>query len=374
MITEITIENFKRFRSSSLRTANLTVLTGTNGAGKTSVFHSLLLARQIARNPNRAHVELNGIDTLELGGPEDIIYREASENTARIEIFDSDHKRSFWTFGSSSSSQSNTLYATIFERHEDYSGALIKPAPHFCYLSAERLGPRDVLGTSASNMMELDVGARGEFVAQVLAHLDRSMVSGGRLVVQQASSSTLLQETEKWLGEIIRPIQIEAQAFPETMVTRLSFKTPGVRSEWTRAPNVGFGISYALPIIVAALRAKSDGLVLLENPEAHLHPSGQSKIGAFLAQVAADGVQIFLETHSDHVLNGIRVAIANGSAKLSAEQVAILYFRAAEEKGPALESLELQETGRIKAWPKGFFDQSQIDLRALASVRKTRQR
>ena len=138
------------------------------------------------------------------------------------------------------------------------------------------------------------------------------------------------------MGKIVRPIQIDAEWFPNTSVTRLRFKTPGIRSEWTRAPNAGFGISYALPIVVAALRAAAGGLLLVENPEAHLHPAGQSRIGGFLARVAADGVQVFVETHSDHVLNGIRVAVADGSAALLPEQAAIHFFRVEDDGGPDL--------------------------------------
>ena len=78
MIARIRLENFKRFRDFSLRTTDLTVLTGANGVGKTSVLHSLLLARQITRRP-QSYVELNGVDTLELGGAEDVIHREASD-------------------------------------------------------------------------------------------------------------------------------------------------------------------------------------------------------------------------------------------------------------------------------------------------------
>ena len=154
----------------------------------------------------------------------------------------------------------------------------------------------------------------------------------------------------------------------QTRQLRACVSRPRVfQSEWTRAPNAGFGISYALPIVVAALRTEVGGLLLVENPEAHLHPAGQSKIGEFLAQVAADGVQIFLETHSDHVLNGIRVAVAEGSAALLPEQVAIHFFRAEDDGSPALRSMEVTQTGQLSAWPAGFFDQAQVDLAALAS-------
>ena len=325
MIAGIRLENFKRFRDSTLHAANLTVLTGANGAGKTSVLQSLLLARQMARQPDRSHVELNGVDTLELGGPEDVIHREASDDLAAIEVLDTEGTRRRWSFRATSTTDTRTLNAAVVDRPDGYSGALAGPAPQFSYLCAERLGPRDVLGASAADVAELDVGPRGEFVAQVLASFDRSRIRTGRLACSatEPQISSLLHQTESWMGEIVHPIQIDAEWFPDTSVTRLRFKTPGLRTEWTRAPNAGFGISYALPIVVAGLRAEVGGLLLVENPEAHLHPAGQSRIGGFLARVAADGVQIFIETHSDHVLNGIRVAVADGSAALLREQAVI---------------------------------------------------
>ena len=371
MIAEIRLENFKRFRDLALSTANLTVLTGGNGAGKTSVFHSLLLARQMARQPSKSHVELNGVDTLELGGPEDVIHRDASDDLAAVEVIDAEGKSWRWSFRATSTNDTRTLSATVVDRPGDCLGALAGPAPQFCYLCAERLGPRDVLSASAGDVTELDVGSRGEFVAQVLASFDRLRISPGRLVSSATESqvSSLLHQTESWMGEIVRPIQIDAEWFPNTSVTRLRFKTPGLRTEWTRAPNAGFGISYALPIVVAALRADVGGLLLVENPEAHLHPAGQSRIGGFLARVAADGVQVILETHSDHVLNGIRVAVADGSARLLPEQVVVHFFRAEDDGGPALHSMELKQTGQLSAWPTGFFDQAQMDLAALAANR-----
>ena len=372
MIAEIRLQNFKRFRELSLPTAALTVLTGTNGAGKTSVLHSLLLARQMTRQPQQRYVELNGVDTLELGGVEDVIYRDASEALAAIEVLDAEGKRWRWSFGGQVDGQ--TLNAAVVDRPVDYKGAIAESPPAFTYLCAERLGPRDVLSASAADVGELGVGARGEFVAQVLASSERVRVREGRLAVDATDTklSGLLHQTESWMGKIVRPTQIDVEWFLNTSVTRLRFKTPGLRSEWTRAPNAGFGISYALPVIVAALCAKVGGLLLVENPEAHLHPAGQSAIGGFLAQVAADGVQILVETHSDHVLNGIRLSVAEGVAALREDQAVIHFFRGEDEGDAAVESMEVRRTGQLSDWPAGFFDQAQVDLAALVASRRRR--
>ena len=370
MIAEIQLENFKRFRDLRLRTADLTVLTGANGTGKTSVLHALLLARQMTRQPQHDHVELTGIDTLELGGADDVIHREASDELVAIEVLATGGKRWRWSFRAPMNVR--TLNAVVVEKTVDYAGALSALPPAFTYLCAERLGPRDVLSASAADVDAMGVGSRGEFVAQVLASFDRSRVRDGRLAANTTETTLvgLLHQTESWMGKIVRPTQIDAEWFPNTSVTRLRFKTPGLRTEWTRAPNAGFGLSYALPVIVAALRATVGGLLLVENPEAHLHPAGQSAIGGFLAQVAADGVQVFLETHSDHVLNGIRVSVADGTAALREKQAVVHFFRDEGKGGTAVESMEVRRhTGRLSDWPAGFFDQAQVDLGVLARLR-----
>ena len=370
MITKVGLEDFKRFRTLNLRTADLTVLTGANGAGKTSVLQAILLARQMARQPQRRHVELNGVDSLELGAAEDVIHRDSDSEQATIEVTDAEGESWRWSFRSPTNQQA--LNATVVDNTPGYDGVIAGAPPRFAYLCAERLGPRDVLGASAVDAADLGVGPRGEFVAQVLAAPKRPLVRRGRWMPESedAAYPGLLYQTERWTSKIVRPIEIDAEWFPNTSVTRLRFKTPGVRAEWTRAPNAGFGVSYALPVIVAALRAEVGGLLLVENPEAHLHPAGQSAIGAFLAQVAADGVQIFVETHSDHVLNGIRVAVAQGTAALTSEQGVIHFFRGEDQPAEAVESISLRETGQLDAWPAGFFDQTQIDLAALAARRR----
>jgi predicted ATPase len=130
-----------------------------------------------------------------------------------------------------------------------------------------------------------------------------------------------------------------------------------------RPPNVGFGLSYALPIVVAALTAIPGTLLIVESPEAHLHPAGQSAIGHFLAQVAGSGVQTVVESHSDHVLNGIRRAVAE-SRVIQADDVVVHFFGTS-----GASRLEIKDSGAVTEWPEGFFDQTETDLSHLARIR-----
>jgi predicted ATPase len=107
---------------------------------------------------------------------------------------------------------------------------------------------------------------------------------------------------------------------------------------------------------VACLSAKAGALLLLENPEAHLHPRGQSALGLLLALCASDGVQVIVETHSDHLLNGIRLAAKRKD--IMARDVAVHFFSRSVETGVSTcESPVLLDNGRFSDWPAGFFDE-----------------
>ncbi len=155
-------------------------------------------------------------------------------------------------------------------------------------------------------------------------------------------------------------------------VPRANAVTLGIRTsrgtDFHRPVHTGFGLTQILPILVAALSARENNVLLIENPEVHLHPAGQAAIGIFLAKVAGAGVQVLIETHSDHVLNGIRRAVRDGI--LSNEEVALHFFRQrdlADADGVAqFECLGLDAEGNIDCWPDGFFDQFDKDMNYFA--------
>lgn len=332
-IRRLTIAGFKRFSEVTLDFAPLTVLTGGNGAGKTSVIHALLLARE-ACLPGATAVQLNGPYGLELGTVGDVLNIHAldrSEVVIQADLADGASLR--FTFDAS---QEHLFYLPLKSTcrrpppggdlpelegtSRRHLGVLTSGGRAFTYLCAERLGPREILRASALPTEELGVGAQGEFCAQLLAVHDlKAKVPPARRHPDRKdeNSSFLKYQVEAWLSEIVRPVEIDTVSFPNTTITAIRFRSPG--GDWVRAPNMGFGVSYALPIILAGLFAPepevyptgpfigaSTGavpLLIVENPEAHLHPAGQSKMGAFLARLATAGVQVVLETHSDHVLN-----------------------------------------------------------------------
>jgi predicted ATPase len=396
MITELRIERFKRYRDQRFSLRPLTVLTGINGAGKSTVLQSLLLIRQawilqsaaprssVPQPPlsdfQHSRVELNGPFGLSLGEALDVLHFESDPREGiAFSVTDSEKKTYRMTLGIPDE-RSRRLEITNRWLENNKPGAtpsaLSGRQRDFLYLCADRLGPQDVFDAVSLDEDDLNVGARGESVAQVLAQLDLSAVR--ELVVHPSTEQlnarkTLPAQAELWLSSIVTPIQLEAKWIPGTSVTTLRFRQPGFQSEWLRPSNAGFGLSYALPIVVGGLAVQKSGLFLVENPEAHLHPMGQSAMGEFLARVAGSGAQVIVETHSDHVLNGVRRAVASQPV-LSPSDVIIHFFDNSRALGtaPSVTSLEVRANGELSAWPPGFFDQIERDLGDLARARRRR--
>ncbi len=371
MIKTLEIAGFKRFTAATVEFAPLTVLSGLNGAGKTSVIHSLLMLRE-ASLFNARSVSLNGPYGLELGSVQDVLNLNtaAGSNEIRVAVSPGEDEdgRALYVFDCR---DEELLHLPIKQRPHAVPAMFGGPARGFSYLSAERLGPRDVLPASARPEDDLGVGVRGEYCAQVLArHGLKEKVPVGRRhpsLVDDADAF-LKYQVEAWLSDIARPTEIESVAFPNTSVTAMRFRAPG--GDWVRAPNMGFGLSYSLPVVVAGLVApQRDALLIVENPEAHLHPAGQSRMGTFLATVAATGVQVLVETHSDHVLNGIRRAIGEHGL-LKPDDALVHFFDQKADGEPQNTALRFSASGGLNEWPKRFFDQYQVDVAALAKVRR----
>jgi predicted ATPase len=122
--------------------------------------------------------------------------------------------------------------------------------------------------------------------------------------------------------------------------------------------NVGFGISYVLPVVVALLSAKPGDLLIIENPESHIHPRGQAELGKLVALAAKNGVQIVVETHSDHFVNGIRVAVKEGTIDRS--EAILFYFEktvAENEQFSKITDIEIDQNGELSEYPENMMDE-----------------
>jgi predicted ATPase len=367
MIDQISVSGFKRFLEQKFSIAPLTVLAGLNGAGKTSLIHALLLMKQSGVIDIGSEVPLQIRDSLQLGTAESIRNWSAKGDISFEAVFNGGTNAEW---GLEVPVDADALFLTVKKRPSPKSTPFFNSARGFTYLCAERLGPRSSLEDSPISEDRLEVGQKGEFCAQVLDKLgDKPSIYANRVHPERPSGdiSLLKYEVESWLSEITTPIEIGTIPTTGSAISALQFRTPG--GIWVRAPNMGFGVSYALPIVLAGLIASTGGLLIVENPEAHLHPAGQSRMGSFLAWLSSKGVQVILETHSDHVLNGVRRAIAE-LKYLSHENALVNFFSSNADVGPEVTELRFSPGGGIVNWPSGFFDQYQLDVAALGRARR----
>jgi predicted ATPase len=122
--------------------------------------------------------------------------------------------------------------------------------------------------------------------------------------------------------------------------------------------HVGVGVSQVLPIVVMCLLADRDTTLILEQPELHLHPRVQTRLGDFFMSVALAGRQCLVETHSEYLINRLRLRIAS-SPDNSLSHLVRMYFVERRDGVSSYSDVAINRYGAVVDWPSGFFDESQ---------------
>ena len=178
----------------------------------------------------------------------------------------------------------------------------------------------------------------------------------------------VLAQNKSAYAELIERLEVfgkEAGLFDEITVKRLGQRDSGpfqiqIRKRGTKLKgslrnliDVGYGVSQALPVITELLRPDAPPLFLLQQPEVHLHPSAQAALGSLFCQIAGKERQIIVETHSDHLLDRVRMDVRDGNRALKPEDVSILFF---ERDGldVQIHSLGIDEEGNVLNAPDGY--------------------
>ena len=366
MIKTLILDHFKCFEHLRLPLAPLTLLTGVNAAGKSTVIQSLALLRQSKMTRSSTSLPLNG-DLVQLGNFDDVVDKETGRDCFEIGV-ERDGLELRWAFKTDDRSAlvipakcpEPDLFST--QRTEDLK-RLETAIAELGYLCTDRIGPRETYLVDVADSSRLSVGSKGEFTPWVIHRLGEYEVL---LALRKPDVTvTLLRQIEAWLADFFPGTGMDIQPVPGANLVLLRIRTRP-DGKFHRPQNVGFGVTHILPVLTLCLGAVKGQVLAIENPEAHLHPSAQAKMGYFLGQVAAAGVQIIVESHSDHILNGLRQAVLD--KKLTSEQIAIHFFNRREQMpkdGSQIISPVIDEKGQLSVWPEGFFDQYEKDLAKL---------
>lgn len=371
MLIQLDLRNFKCFELLKLPLEALTLLSGTNTSGKSTVLQSLVLLHQTMREYEWSTRLMLNSTVAKLGTVTDVVDQVNGRDSFDIGLID---QKAFchWSFAGDRGDMSlavgrvevedgvfsnpDSLHHLLPVEANDFSRSLVAKVRDLTYITAEREGPREAYSLEDQHTISV-VGPEGENAISVL-YRGRDEHILPELTLNQVAP-TLFHQVEARLDMFFKGCALNLQQIPNANSVVMGIRiSPDTR--FLRPVHCGFGITQILPIIVAALSAKKGNILLIENPEVHLHPAGQALIGQFLAEVANAGVQVIVETHSDHVLNGIRRSVKAGT--IAPERVAIHFFRPRSADAPQVLSPVLDISGNIDAWPEGFFDQFDKDM------------
>ena len=369
MLRKLSLSNFKCFDRVSLELAPITLLCGLNGMGKSSLLQALLILRQSAAAGELRDGRLVLIGELaDVGTGRDVLYEDADSDVVEFELHGSNMtapcRLSFRYSGDAD--QLTAIGDPSIGRLDEWLA--VAPFAHLQYVSAERIGPRKIYTRSETAAHRRELGPRGEYVLNYLdARQDESLPDCDPRC-GASSNRRLISVVDYWLQDVSpgAHLQFETIREADALVGGFSFDRPGdVSTRRFRATNVGFGLSYILPVLTALL-APSGSLCLIENPEAHLHPRGQTRLAELAVHAATAGVQVIAETHSDHFMDGVRIAVRN--QLIPPVDTAFHYFERDGDR-TAVSSPQIDPNGRLSSWPSGFFDQHEENLAKLLAPR-----
>ena len=372
MLTRLDLRFFKCFERLQLPLAPLTLLTGLNASGKSSALQALVLLHQTMREHEwTTRLVLNG-SGARLGTMPNVVDEVFGRSSFEIALTDNEDTCG-WTFEGGRRDMSMAVKRVavngqtfedpkslryLFPPHEESAtnlASLARKLRDLTYITAERVGPQEAYALEDPHFAKV-VGPRGENAVSVLhSGLDKPVLAALALPAAPASR---FRQVEQRMRTLFPGCSLELQQVPRSNVVTLGLRTSDDTGFHLPA-HTGYGLTQCLPIVVAALSAIKGDILLVENPEIHLHPAGQALMGQFMADVARAGMQVLVETHSDHVLSGIRRKVKTGH--LAADQVAIHFFRPRSEDQPQVVSPTIDDSGNIDFWPEGFFDQFDKD-------------
>lgn len=369
MIEYYSISNFKSLKEIGLSFGKLNLFLGMNGAGKSSLIQSLLLLRQSMRdqvmlfglkNQEKTVLKISG-DLISLGTGQEILCQDAeNEHISQKIYFSNENTLSLEFLCAREQGQTGTIVPGTYE----YDGgtqiiekeSLFTSA--FSYLSADHLSPQNVYSVSQWNAEALNpLGNDGRNAVPFLAMFGDKVETLEILRKRDAKTKNLTNQVSAWMAEISPQIRLNAVYNPIVNNANLLIDYEGERMKTMNISpvNVGFGIPYSLPLLVALLKVKPGDLLFIENPESHLHPRGQAAMAELIARAAAAGAQIFCETHSDHIVNGLRVAMKKGI--LHEGDLVLDYFERDDTLNTKVTPIDVDAKGSLSEYPSGLLDE-----------------
>lgn len=329
MINNLHVERFMDIVDETLVLKPLTVITGVNSAGKSAVIQAILA----------------------------VLKKADAQGDFMLNQFDYSFKCAVCKYGVFDNYQIHLdtdgghIMLSVKENEVKLEPTEISMGleKNVYYLSANRRG----YDNTELKADRFPVGVRGEYLFGALYNEKDNPIKLD--LVDGDERKPLGSLVDFWLKEILG-MKFKVNTEEKNSNIIVTYDADEIKG---LMPNqLGTAVSYLAKVLIMCLRAKYGDLLMIENPEVNLHPKAQAKLGEFLALMANTGVQLIIETHSEHIINKIQYQIF--SQKFDNEKLAIYYKENARDN---FERIEINENGRYSVdFPEGFFDASLGDL------------
>ena len=370
MLSYLTLKNFKCFEEQSFALGNLTIIAGANGAGKSTLIQALMLLRQSdldKRTLLSEKVQLRG-SLVNLKSADSIRYFESEDKDVTISIEDDTIEDTLDVTIVDAVKDEDTCKTNVSDNLSEFEKKCALFSKDLVYLTPDRIGPGDVHFSDL--LLDAAEGRIGDKLGGMAAsYLYHALSEDEKILIPEFDKSgdmRVYSNVSAWMSYIMdfnQTINVTEQDKKHVKMT-YSVSVNGINSEVSPL-NMPFGNSSVFPIVVALMTAPKGSLVVIENPEAHIHPKAQTRMGELLSIAAENGIQIIIETHSDHLLNGVRIAVKNQQIDENHVEVHFVY---ADKENPLLhhnKHIQIHDDGSMEDWPVGFFDEWEESLRTL---------
>lgn len=378
MLTQITLERFKCFDRLYMPLKPLTLIAGVNGAGKSSVIQALLMLVQSCKDKDydwRNNVVING-DLTDLDDARFLLYNSAETDKGTVDITVENDDKQQISFVITPKQTDRVAPCVTDGNLKEAKEKWPLFADSFVYLYADRDRPRGKYSAPRSSRLDSRLGdITANYAAFLLARQinDNKSIGIEKLKREEAKDFSVLRNVSAWIGYIMgEAVDVTAKETEKDKEARFEYTITNKDGEGqVLSPlNMPFGHSYILPIVLAVLTAPKDSLIMIENPESHLHPSAQTRMGEFLSRAANEGIQIIIETHSDHLMNGIRIACRKGIIAQDKIEMDLIGRETADSKVHTRFHVKLNDDGTVASWIPGFFDEWEEALKAFIPENK----
>jgi len=340
MFNFLEIENFKCIKKQGFELPPLTILTGLNSTGKSSIIQSLLLLSKYYSQINQALLNRCIANLSEFT---EIRNKYQNAKSLQLSVMDSNGHQF-------------ALYMDYDETRadSDVKSDALNYEDRIYYISANRIEQEELAPFSKDQK----VGNNGEFI---FGYFEKNKDTSLDFF-KYAGSSTLKYQLNCWLASILDiPIELQTEKTTATTV-KVFFNSDGI--DHISPFNLGAGNSYLVKVLITCLMCRQDDTVLIENPEIHLHPQAQAKLGDFFAWLAENGVQVILETHCEHLIN--KISYQAYTKEIKSDKIRIYYKPSIQEEfipiGINHRGHFINSEGNKITFPSGFFDSTLQEL------------